>query len=138
MVMMSYISMAQNQETAIKETVGTFFKAMYARDSTLMKSTMHPSATLHSVNISLGKDSKLDQTPMSAFYKAIANIKPEMKIEERLLDHKIMIDEDLATAWTPYEFYVNDKLSHKGTNVFTLVKLKGTWLITAIIDTRKR
>ncbi len=138
LLMMSNVLMAQNQELAIKGTIETFFKAMYARDSTLMKTVMHPNSTLNSVNISPGKDSKLDQTPLTGFYKAIANIKADLKIEERLLDHKILIDEDLATDWTPYEFYVNDKLSHKGTNVFTLVKLKGQWLITAIIDTRKR
>jgi Putative lumazine-binding len=129
---------AQKPEESIKATINTFFTAMYANDSILMKSVMHPKSTLQSVNISTGKPSKLDETPMSAFYKAIGTKRPGMKLQERLLDHRIMIDEDLATDWTPYEFYVNEKLSHKGTNVFTLVQLNGKWVITAIIDTRKR
>jgi Putative lumazine-binding len=129
---------AQTPEESIKATINTFFSAMYASDSVLMKSVMHPKSTLHSVNISVGKPSKLDETPMSAFYKAIGTKRPGVKLEERLLDHKILVDQDLATDWTPYEFYVNERLSHKGTNVFTLVQLDGKWVITAIIDTRKR
>jgi Putative lumazine-binding len=129
---------AQTAEESIKATINTFFSAMYASDSVLMKSVMHPKSTLHSVNIYVGKPSKLDETPMSAFYKAIGTKRPGVKLEERLLDHKILVDQDLATDWTPYEFYVNEKLSHKGTNVFTLVQLDGKWVITAIIDTRKK
>jgi Putative lumazine-binding len=129
---------AQTPEESIKATINTFFSAMYASDSVLMKSVMHPKSTLHSVNISVGKPSKLDETPMSTFYKAIGTKRPGVKLEERLLDHKILVDQDLASDWTPYEFYVNEKLSHKGTNVFTLVQLDGKWVITAIIDTRKR
>jgi Putative lumazine-binding len=129
---------AQTAEESIKSTISTFFSAMYASDTLLMHSVMHPKSTLYSVNISRGKPSKLDETAMPAFYKVINTKRPGVTLEERLLEHKIMIDEDLATDWTPYEFYVNSKLSHKGTNVFTLVKLDGKWQITAIIDTRKR
>jgi hypothetical protein len=49
-----------------------------------------------------------------------------------------MQDEALASAWVQYEFYVNDKFSHKGTNLITLVKTNDFWKITAIIDTRKK
>jgi hypothetical protein len=55
-----------------------------------------------------------------------------------LLDYKIQIDEDLATVWTPYHFFVNSKLSHCGANAFTLVKIAGKWKIIAIIDTRRK
>ena len=50
----------------------------------------------------------------------------------------IHVDANLASAWTPYEFYVNDKFSHCGVNSFQLVKLKGNWVITYLIDTRRR
>jgi hypothetical protein len=32
------------------------------------------------------------------------------------------VDGSMAHAWTPYEFYVNGKLSHKGVNAFTLLE----------------
>jgi len=57
---------------------------------------------------------------------------------EKLLDYKIQIDGPLAHVWTPYEFYVNGKLSHSGVNSFTLFKEKDAWQIIHIIDTRRK
>jgi hypothetical protein len=56
-----------------------------------------------------------------AFYKSIASIPNEMKFQEKLLSLSIQIDVAMAHAWTPYEFYINEKLSHKGVNAFTLI-----------------
>jgi hypothetical protein len=42
----------------------------------------------------------------------------------------------MAHAWTPYEFYVNGKLSHKGVNAFTFFKKDNSWKIVHLIDTR--
>jgi hypothetical protein len=61
-----------------------------------------------------------------------------MKFEERLLDYSIQVDGAMAHVWTPYEFYVNNKFSHKGVNAFTLFKDNGLWKIVYLIDTRRR
>ena len=50
----------------------------------------------------------------------------------------IEIDADLATVWTPYQFYYQEKFSHCGVNTFTLVRQKGEWKINYIIDTRRK
>jgi hypothetical protein len=44
----------------------------------------------------------------------------------------------LASAWTPYTFYLNGKVSHCGTNSFQLVKTAAGWKIQYIIDTRRK
>jgi hypothetical protein len=44
-----------------------------------------------------------------------------MKFQEKLLSLPIQIDVAMLHAWTPYEFYINEKLSHKGVNAFTLI-----------------
>ena len=51
---------------------------------------------------------------------------------------KIEVDGNLAHVWTPYEFYVNGNLSHKGVNSFTLFKESLDWQIIHLIDTRRR
>jgi hypothetical protein len=129
---------AQTESEKIKETIDGFFKAMYASDTVAMHGIMHKNATFNTVVISADKPARLDELPLALFYKSIGAKRPNMTLEERLLDHKINIDEDLAVDWTPYEFYINGKLSHKGTNVFTLVKVDQKWQIKAIIDTRKK
>ena len=74
----------------------------------------------------------------SAFYKSIASIPKNLKIEERILDYKIQIDNSMAQVWTPYEFYIDGKLSHIGTNSFTLLLENNIWKIVHIIDTRRK
>ena len=44
--------------------------------------------------------------------------------DERIVDYKIEIDENLAQVWAPYEFYLDDKFSHCGVNAFQLIKNK--------------
>lgn len=72
------------------------------------------------------------------FYRSIASIPSTMLFEERLLDYSIQVDGAMAHVWTPYEFYVNNKLSHKGVNAFTLFKDNGLWKIVYLIDTRRK
>jgi hypothetical protein len=58
--------------------------------------------------------------------------------DERIKIESIKIDADLATVWTPYQFYYQEKFSHCGVNTFTLVRQKGEWKINYIIDTRRK
>jgi len=53
---------------------------------------------------------------------------------------EVRVDEDLAVVWTPFEFRKDGKLSHEGTNCFSLVKgcegeRSGEWLICGVSDT---
>lgn len=129
---------AQSDNEQIKKTVETFFEGMYKRDTMLINSILNKDCTLNSVSIKPNQPASHKLESITGFLKSISNIPASTKLEERLLEHKIQIDEALAIDWTPYEFYVNEKLSHKGTNVFTLIKTENKWKIIAIIDTRKR
>jgi hypothetical protein len=134
----SKTTFAQTEEAQIKKTIETFFEGMYKRDTILLKSVLHKDCSLNSVNIKPNQAASQKSESMAGFLKSISSIPANVALEERLLGHKIQIDEALAIDWTPYEFYVNQKLSHQGTNVFTLTKTENTWKIFAIIDTRKR
>ena len=79
------------------------------------------------------KDEKLDE-----FLNSIATIPSNLKFLEKLIDYKVEIDGNLAHVWTPYEFYINDKLSHIGANAFTLFNDNGKWQIIHLIDTRRK
>jgi hypothetical protein len=129
---------AQSDQQQIQSTIATFFDGMYKRDTSLIASVLHKKCSLNSVNILPGKPAQHKSESMAGFFKSIGSIPSNVILEERLLEHKIQVDEALAIDWTPYEFYVNQKLSHKGTNVFTLVKTGDSWKIFSIIDTRKK
>lgn len=129
---------AQSEQQQIQSTLATFFDGMYKRDTLLIASVLHKNCTLNTVNVLAEKPAQHKSETIAGFFKSISSIPSNVILEERLLEHKIQVDEALAIDWTPYEFYVNQKLSHKGTNVFTLIKTGESWKIISIIDTRKK
>jgi serine/threonine protein phosphatase PrpC len=56
------------------------------------------------------------------------------KLDEHVLAAKINQLDDLASVWTPFAFYLNDKLRHCGSNSFQLVQVDGQWKIHYLID----
>lgn len=56
------------------------------------------------------------------------------KLDEHLLAVTINQQDGLASVWTPFAFYLNDKLRHCGTNSFQMVKIEGQWKIHYLID----
>jgi hypothetical protein len=126
---------SQNEE--VKDVIVTFFKGFHAKDSTMIKSVCAENMFLQSIAES-SKGSQIKNQSPQDFYRSIATIPVNMKFEERLLDYSIQVDGAMAHVWTPYEFYLNDKLSHKGVNAFTLFKDNGLWKIVYLIDTRRK
>lgn len=132
-------SQAQNQE--IQKVVENFFEAFHAKDSLKLKALCDETMILQSI-LENEKGTKLSNENPKAFFKSIASIPAELKFQEKILSYAIQVDGSMAHAWTPYEFYVNGKLSHKGVNAFTLYK-KNTpensgWKIIHLIDTRRK
>lgn len=60
-----------------------------------------------------------------------------MAVVSRLFDGMHILGR-LATAWTPYAFYLGGGLSHCGVNAFQLFNGKDGWSIIRITDTRRR
>lgn len=54
--------------------------------------------------------------------------------DEQMYNAKVMVDGELAMARTPYVFFVGERLNHTGTNVLTLWKREGRWVISGIAD----
>lgn len=128
-------SNAQKQE--IQKCIESFFEGFHLRDSTKIKLVCSDKMILQSISESTVKGNKLSDESAKEFYKSIASIPSNMKFQEKILSYNIQIDGTMAHVWTPYEFYLNDKLSHSGVNAFTLFKEKDSWKIIYLIDTRR-
>ncbi len=126
---------AQNQE--VQKTIETFFEAFHAKDTVKLKSICSDKIILQSIQENT-KGGKLSDELASEFYKSIASIPANFNFQEKILSYSIQVDGTMAHAWTPYEFYINDKLSHKGVNAFTLFKENDVWKIIYVIDTRRK
>jgi len=126
---------AQNQE--VQKTIETFFEAFHAKDTVKMRSVCSDKIILQSIQEN-ANGGKLSDEVASEFYKSIASIPANFNFQEKILSYSIQVDGTMAHAWTPYEFYINDKLSHKGVNSFTLFKENDVWKIIYCIDTRRK
>ena len=126
---------AQNQE--VQKTIETFFEAFHAKDTIKLKSICSDKIILQSIQEN-ANGGKLSDEVASEFYKSIASIPANFNFQEKILSYSIQVDGTMAHAWTPYEFYINDKLSHKGVNSFTLFKENDVLKIIYCIDTRRK
>ena len=131
----SLYSQAQNAE--IKNTIETFFEGFHAKDTVKLQTVCANKIILQSI-MEGSKGNKLTNETPKKFYNSIAIIPAEMKFEEKILSYSIQIDGSMAHVWTPYAFYINGKLSHKGVNAFTLFKENEVWKIIYLIDTRRK
>ena len=127
----------QAQKAEVQQTIQTFFEGFHARDTLKIKSTCSDKLVLQSISES-AKGNKFSEESPKEFYVSMATIPAQMQFEERILDYNIQIDGTMAHAWTPYEFYINGKFSHKGVNAFTLFKTAEGWRIVHLIDTRRK
>ncbi len=129
------------QEKEIKQAISTFFEGLQTGDTLKIQSICHKEMKLQSI-MEKNTVGTLSFETNEKFYKSIASIPKDLKIEERILSYKIQIDGAMAQVWTPYEFYIDEKLSHIGTNSFTLLlenNPEGSgWKIVHIIDTRRK
>lgn len=133
----SLTTYAQSDEESAKAPIVQFFDGMRKADSNLIKASLAPNAILQTIAKNKEGKTVVRSEDIAHFITAVTQPHPEV-YDERITFGSIKIDADLATVWTPYQFYVGDKFSHCGVNSFQLVKLDGAWKIQYIIDTRRK
>jgi hypothetical protein len=132
------IALAQQSATdAIKQTVNNMFTAMRKGDSTLLRSTFAKGIVFHGVSTQKDGSVELSVENRDEFIKMVG--KPHKGVyDERIVFQDIKIDGDLASVWAPYKFYLDDKFSHCGVDVFQLMKTADGWKIIYVVDTRRK
>ena len=119
-------------EQAVLAPVNALFDGMAKRDPAGMKEPLLPGGTMV-----LMRDGKPVTLSFEAFAENVG--KPETThIQERIHDPLVRIDHDLAVVWAPFEFLVDGKVDHCGTDLFSLVRKDGKWLIASVADTGRK
>ena len=130
---------AQKQdEEGVKFVISQFFEGMKKSDTSMIRTVNFSGARLETVLKDKQGNTAVRSENFDEFLKMIA--KPHTEVyDERIRFSSVLVDDNLATAWTPYQFYIGDKFSHQGVNAFQLVKTReGNWMIFSIIDTRRK
>ena len=129
------IAMGQSptkDEEQIKVVILKTFSAMKSVDSVALKSCFTSNALLHISQVK-PEGNVVREVPATKFIQNVMTRKPG-EMDERVLSWgPILIDQEIATAWVPYEFYLNGKFSHKGVDVFLLVKTGNEYRIKTLL-----
>ena len=120
--------------TAILATVQSLFDALGERDTELLAAILHPDILMHSVEHSADGERSASTSTLDGMVARLEADGPRMT--ERMWDPEVRISGDLATVWTPYDFYVGEDLSHCGADAFILMREGGDWQITSLSWTR--
>jgi len=114
------------EEQAVMAPITAMFDGMAKRDAAAIRKPLLPGGSMV-----LMRDGKPTQMTFDAFAEAVG--KPgKAQIEERIHDPLVRIDNDLAVVWAPFEFLVDGKVDHCGTDLFNLVRTDGKWLIASV------
>ncbi|MDP1726303.1 MAG: hypothetical protein Q8M15_05935 [Bacteroidota bacterium] len=129
-----------SEETAIKKVIAELFSGMQKFDTASIRPLFHHDVRLQTALMNPKTSmTRLQTESIDSFLFQIARLKSDtLKIEERVIGYEIKIDFPMASVWAPYEFFINDKLSHTGTDAFQLFKSTEGWIIIQICDTRKK
>lgn len=140
-ILTTVVSAQENSEKkAIKNTIETFFEGLHKGDSTLVSSTLNSTINIQTTFTNKEGKKVLVTESKAKLLTNIANKKPEHTYLEKLLSWDIKVDGNLASVWTPYEFYFNNEFSHCGANSFQLFNNNnnGKWEIIYLVDMRRR
>ena len=133
----SLTTYAQSEDEKAKAPILQFFEGMRKSDSNMIKASLSPNAILQTIAKTKEGKTVVRTEDIARFITSVTQ-PHDAVYDERITFNTIKIDGDLATIWTPYQFYVGDKFSHCGVNSFQLVRLDGAWKIQYIIDTRRK
>ena len=123
---------ATPDEQAVLVPINEMFDGMAKRDAAAIKAPTLPGGTMV-----LMRDGKPTQITFEAFAERVG--KPgKTQIEERIHDPLVRIDNDLAMVWASFDFLVDGKVDHCGTDLFNLVRTDGKWLIASVADTGRK
>lgn len=107
--------------------IHAFFDGMAKYDQAAMRATVQPEGS-----VALLRKGKVVRRTLGEF---IDGIKPgKDRIEERIYDPLVRVDDDLAVVWTRYDFRINGEVKHCGTDLIHLVKMDGKWVIAGVAD----
>ncbi len=124
------------EEAEVITVVERLFDAMRAGDSTAVRALFHPTARLVTTGVREGTP-VLQAESVDRFVAAVGSPRTEVW-DERIWNVEARVDDNLATAWMDYAFFLGERFSHCGVNAFQLFRTAEGWRIIQIADTRRR
>jgi hypothetical protein len=126
---------AEAQAVAVIEQL---FDAMRAADSATVRKLFADEMTQFGSSSTSG-----DGTPAIGFtskeqFVGLIGGAAAGALDEQIIIRDVMVDDNMVTVVTPYEFYFDGNFSHCGVDVFVIARTGDGWKIVSLVDTRRR
>ncbi|MGH2607731.1 MAG: hypothetical protein ACRDHF_01465 [Tepidiformaceae bacterium] len=119
----------------ILQTVQRLFDAMRARDTVALRAVIDSSARVVTTTTREGRP-VMRVASIDRFVASVGTA--TQSLDERIFEPDVRQDDNLATVWTRYTFYVGTQLSHCGYDAFQLFRSEAGWKVIHIADTQRR
>jgi hypothetical protein len=126
---------AQSARDSVLAVVDEFFRTMTARDSAGFAGVLRADGLTFSI-VPAGDSVVIRRRTNDTDLAGLA--RGTEKWLERMWEPTVLVHNQLATVWTPYDFYRDGKFSHCGVDVFTLLRENGRWRIALTAYTVER
>jgi hypothetical protein len=136
-IYVTYAAPSFTDEQDARQVVDKLFTGMRNSDSTAVRSVFTKQCTLTSISKNAADSTVVHKGTVDSFVKAVG-MPHKDQWDERIYDVKVVVDGPMAVVWAPYKFYLGEKFSHCGVNVFNLIKTGTGWKINDITDTRRK
>lgn len=126
---------ASDAEPEVRAVIDRLFDAMRASDTAAIRSTFHPEFRLAITTFRDGQP-LVQLVTGDAFIASVG--RSTSKLDEQISDVEIRVDDNVATVWNRYVFYVDGRADHCGIDAFTLVRTTEGWKVLMVADTQRR
>jgi hypothetical protein len=120
------------ERDAVLKALQVFFETMTARDVEGARAILVPQGRFHVMD-QKGEPRSLSNEEYLAQLKA-----SQQTMTERIWNPEVRIHGPIANVWTPYDFWIDGKLSHCGVDGFDLIKTDKGWKIAGGVYTIER
>ncbi|KAJ6455281.1 hypothetical protein C8R47DRAFT_211506 [Mycena vitilis] len=117
------------EQLAVLAVAEIFLQGIAARDKDLMLAHILPSG-----GATLLRNGSPIFTTLAGVVERIPFDHPQEMSEVISGQPTIVVDRDLAMAWTPYEFLFDNVVHHVGTDIWSFAKQDGKWFISSVAD----
>ncbi|HSG50092.1 MAG TPA: nuclear transport factor 2 family protein [Longimicrobiales bacterium] len=123
-------------EAAVLDVVRTLFDGMREKDEAKLRSVFHPEARLHTATMDRDGNPATPGNPAETFVTNVLGA--QAHLDEVTFDEVVLVDGNLAMAWTPYNIFVDGAFQHCGVDLFVMTRSPEGWKILQLVDTRTR
>lgn len=126
LLLSSCTSSLNSEQQAVADTLQQMFTAMHNKDVATSKDLFVDEGQFYSY---VEEKKLLRKSTFQAYLESLGTT--EETYTERFWNPTVLVDGNLASLWTRYDFRRDEKFSHCGVEVFNFIKVEGKWKIAA-------